>query len=98
MNQEDGGNPHVQLGENPNPEERVDSVWVLVATTSDGGEGIYGHLIGDHMTNFVTCDSVIKQMLEDHIHRVGAVEVLRRQGTKLEWREFKPTGVAHPPE
>jgi hypothetical protein len=88
---EDGGRPHVTIGETPKPGETVDKVFVLVGVVKGGGEGIYGHKIGDQMVSFVTDKPDLKELLERHIRDVGSIEVCRREGTRLEWRVFEKT-------
>lgn len=92
MNQDSGGNPHVNIGQDPDPDARVEEVYVLVATMADGGEGIYGHKIGDNMFNFVTSQVHMVDLLEKFIREKGTVEVCRREGVKLEWRTFRQVG------
>jgi hypothetical protein len=92
MNQEDGGLPHVTVGDKPDPDERVNSVWVLVAIDPNGGEGVYGQQIGGLLQNFVVSRPDMKDALEDYIRGRGSVEVCRREGIELEWREMKQDG------
>lgn len=89
MDQDSGGKPHVRLGNSPEPEDRVESVHVLVAIQPDGGEGIYGHVIDETMFNFATSDLAMKDLLERFIREQGSVEVCRRDGIKLEWRIYR---------
>lgn len=88
MNQEDGGLPHITLGKPPEPGRRVEKVYVLVATTAEGGEGVYGQKVGDFMVNFVAEDVAMKDALEDYLRNRGSVAAARRSGIKLEWVEF----------
>lgn len=88
MNQDDGGKPHITLGKTPDPDQRIEEVWVLVATTPEGGEGIYGQKIEDHMFNFVAENLPMKDALEDYLRQKGSVEAARRSGIKLEWVHF----------
>ena len=92
MNQDDGGSPHINVGTPPAPDDRVEKVFVLVARQPDGGEGVYGHKIGDNMYNFVTPDLGMKDMLETFLRERGTVEVCRREGIVLEWRTFEVVG------
>lgn len=92
MNQEDGGLPHINIGQRPDPDVRIDEVFVLVATDPNGGEGIYGHLIGDHMVNFCVSAGDLKEMLERHIRSTGSIEMCRREGIGLEWRVYERSG------
>jgi hypothetical protein len=89
MNQEDGGRPHVHIGKLPEPDEKVDSLWVLVAINPDGGEGVYGQLVGDFWVNFAVADDETKEVLEQHLRSAGSVEVCKRDGIRLEWRRFE---------
>lgn len=88
---EQGGRPHVTIGEPPKPDDRINKVYVLIGVTKNGGEGIYGHKIGDQMVSFVTDRPDLKELLERHIRDVGSIEVCRREGTRLEWRTFRDT-------
>lgn len=92
MNQDSGGQPHINVGEDPAPDARVEEVYVLVATTPEGGEGIYGHKIGNNMHNFVTPEVHMVDLLEKFLREKGTVEVCRREGVKLEWRTFQQVG------
>jgi hypothetical protein len=92
MDQDSGGKPHIHVGDPPDPDARVSEVYVLVAVQPDGGEGIYGHKIGDNMFNFVTAELMLKDLLEKFLREQGTVEVCRRDGLKLEWRTFTLTG------
>lgn len=92
MNQEDGGLPIKTIGKPPEPSDRVEEIFVLVAVQPDGGEGIYGHLIVDHMVNFCVSREDLREVLERHIRSVGAIEVCRREGIRLEWRVYKQSG------
>jgi hypothetical protein len=88
---EEGGRPHVTIGQPPESDARVEKVYVLVGVTDNGGEGIYGHKIGDQMVSFVTDKPDLKELLERHIRDAGSIAVCRREGTRLEWRVFEVT-------
>lgn len=92
MNGEDGGKPHVTLGERPDPDQKVDGVWVLVAVQPDGGEGIYGAKIGEFIRTFCVHDLDVKDGAEKYLRGVGSIEVCRREGVKLEWRRMESVG------
>lgn len=94
MDQDSGGKPHINVGKPLDPEDRVELVYVLVATDRNGGEGIYGHKINDNMHNFVTQYVDIRDALEKYLRDHGTVEVCRREGIKLEWRTFTQIGEA----
>lgn len=96
MDQDSGGKPHIAIGGMPEPEQRVDEVYVLVAITPEGGEGIYGHKISDSMYNFVTAELHMKDLLENYLREQGTIEVVRRKGMRLEWRVFHSLGQAEP--
>lgn len=93
MNQEDGGSPHLMIGDLVPEDARVRQVYVLVATQPDGGEGIYAHRIGDHMFNFAVSELPLKEILERFIREKGSIEVCRREGIKLEWRTYFQVGA-----
>jgi hypothetical protein len=92
MDQDSGGKPHINIGEDPDPDARVEEVHVLVATNPNGGEGIYGHKIGDNMYNFCTPELHMVDLLERFLREQGTVEVARREGIKLEWRTYQQVG------
>lgn len=88
-NDDFGGQSFKQIGDNPLPGSRIKSVWVCVTTHPDGGEGVYGSTFpGLGFTPFVTSTYSFKETLDRHLRESGALELLRRQGVKLEWRRF----------
>lgn len=92
MNGEDGGKPHITIGELPTPEERVNDIWVLVCVMPDGGEGIYGQTVGQYMVNFIATDAAMKDAMETFLRESGSVEVCRRQERRLQWRQANVVG------
>lgn len=88
MGADDFGKPHKSIGGMPPVDQRVESVWVLVAIGPDGGEGIYSQTIGKYMYNFVVDDAALKDQLEDHLREQGSIEIARREKIKLIWRRF----------
>ena len=91
MGNDDFGIPHVSIGGLPPDGQTVDYVWVLVAVTPSGGEGVYSQTIGKYMYNFVVTEPAVKDRLEDHLREGGSIEVARRNGIKLIWRRFGTT-------
>lgn len=87
MNQEDGGKPHITIGDTPEAEDRVTELWILVCIMPDGGEGVYGQTVGDFMVNFIATDLATKDAMETYLREAGTFEVCRRQDRKLEWRK-----------
>lgn len=86
MNHEDGGKPHITIGELPGVDERVDDLWILVCVMPDGGEGVYGQTVGTYMVNFIATDVAMKDAMEKFLRESGTIEVCRRQRRRLEWR------------
>ena len=82
-----GGNPHVDITAKL-PTEPINEVYVLVVTHSNGGEGIYGQIIGNLMVNFVTESLERKSQMESMLHQQGTYLVAEKMGLKLEWRTF----------
>lgn len=90
----DGGyeeNLHVDLGHNHPPPagQKIGGVWVLVVVHSNGGEAIYGQMIGGLMVNFVTENEKRKEQLDALLLRQKTYEVAPRIGVKLEWRRYE---------
>jgi hypothetical protein len=85
---DDFGTPHKSIGGLPPDDQTIDYVWVLIAVTKAGGEGVYSQTIGKYMYNFVVTDAPTKDQLEDHLREMGSIEVSRREGIKLVWRRL----------
>lgn len=95
MNNDSGGRPHISVSKPPEPETTLEEVFILIATHPNGGEGIYGHKIGENMHTFVAQDRGIKNQLEKFLRDRGSIEVCKRDGVKLEWRRFTtPPGMS----
>lgn len=84
---ENGGNPHRDVSDKA-PEEPITGVHVLVTIHPNGGEGVYGQMIGNVMTNFVAPNEERRQMLDELLRQQGTFEVAPRLGVKLEWRLY----------
>jgi hypothetical protein len=92
MDQDSGGNPHIDHStkeQTPLPEGEIDEVYVLVATHSNGGESIYGQMIGGIFTNFVTDDPARQAQMHELLHRQGTYEVAPKLGVQLVWRTYE---------
>lgn len=88
---EEGGVPHMTLGDPPEPEQRINHIWALIAVEEDGGEGIYGSSFGQLPVPVpaVTNSDGVKDAMEDHLRHRGSVQVSKRNKTRLEWRKFE---------
>lgn len=88
--QDSGGNPVVDLGANhPPPEDfKIDHVHVLVCIHSNGGESIYGQMLGSLMVNFVTESDHRQHQMDELLLRQGTYNVAPKLGVRLEWRTY----------
>lgn len=96
---DDYGVPHVHLDDAvdslgaPEPDEKVDDLWCLVAVHPGGGEGIYGQNMPAQvdgvvlMVQFIGGESM-KQVFDQMLVDQGTWEVARRDGIRLEWRHY----------
>lgn len=78
-------------GEPPEPGVEVDECWALVATHPNGGEGIYGHRIGNGWTQFIAQTPAVKDTMESFLRSRGMIQHAREEGVKLEWRRMVVT-------
>lgn len=89
---DDGSYKHVHVDHAhdrpPEPGAVIDGVWVLVVVHRNGGEAIYGQVIGSIMVNFVTESEARKEMLDGLLRAQQTYEVAPRIGVKLEWRRY----------
>lgn len=89
---EDGGPAHLNIGVPPEPDEKIDYVWVLVIIHPGGGEGIYGQVMQGQPMNlmlpFIFQDDYMKEQYEKLLRDKGTLEVLRRDKKRVEWRRF----------
>lgn len=86
---ENGGNPHVDVsGDQRLPDEPIEELYALVVEHENGGEGIYGQVIGGLMVNFVTESEERRQQLDAMLLRQGTHEVARRLGKRMAWQTF----------
>lgn len=70
----------------PPADQRVTEVWILVAITAEGGEGVYSQTIGQYMHTFVCTELAAKDILEDFLREGGTVQQMRESNVRLEWR------------
>lgn len=84
-----GGNPAIDLAANePPPEGPMDSVHVLVCIHENGGESIYGQVLGSIMVNFVTESDERQKQMDALLQRQGTYNVAPKLGVRLEWRTY----------
>lgn len=79
---------HVLVGQPPEPDATVTECWVLVATHSNGGEGVYGHKVNGAMQQFIAQTPAMKDTMENFLRTRGVVEHAREQEITLEWRHM----------
>lgn len=87
---ESGGNPTVDMAADspPPPGREIERVHVLVCVHSNGGEAIYGQMLGTLMVNFVTESDERKGQLHQLLIRQGTYTVAPKLGVTLEWRTY----------
>ena len=86
---DNGGNPHIDLSqESALPTDPLTEVYVLVVEHQNGGESIYGQVIGSLMVNFVTESQERREMLDALLLRQGTYEVAKRLGKTMTWRTY----------
>lgn len=89
--QDSGGNPAIDLAaSHPPPEDfKIDRVHVLVCIHENGGESIYGQMLGTIMVNFVTESDERQEQMDALLLRQGTYNVAPKLGVQLEWRTYE---------
>lgn len=86
-----GGNPHIDRSSDAAlPDEPITELYVCVVTHENGGEAIYGQMLGGLMVNFATESLTRREQLDRLLVQQGTYAVCDRLGKSLEWRTFKP--------
>ncbi|HXU00039.1 MAG TPA: hypothetical protein VN903_03560 [Polyangia bacterium] len=83
---------HILIGQPPEPDTEITECWALVATHTNGGEGVYGHRVQGAMQQFIATTPAMKDTMESFLRNRGVVEHARDEGITLEWRHLIVTG------
>lgn len=75
----------------PDPDQRINDAWVLVAIMPNGAEGVFSRSIGRYILNFVATEAATKDQLEDFLRDNGVIRGCEEQGIGLEWRKMVTT-------
>jgi hypothetical protein len=75
----------------PDPDQRINDAWVLVAIMPDGAEGVFSRTVGKYILNFVATEARTKDQLEDFLRDNGVIRDCRRMEITLEWRKMVAT-------